>query len=202
MTGHLHQLPVRDDGPVNLIDRRSVAHDLLRRCREDDPGAWEELVERYERLVFGVARREGLDQDDAADVVQTVFEALITSMDKIREGERIAAWLLAVTRRHSWRARNRRLRERPVAEMETELQPLDPRVGAPARDDSDRVIDLYEALQDLSPRCRDLVSALYFDPSEPSYEQVAVRMGRPVGSIGPSRARCLERLRRILEDAR
>ena len=74
---------------------------LLRRCREGDDGAWVELVARYERLVFSVCRREGLGVEDAADVTQTAFEALLTSMARLRDDERVAAWLVAVARRHA-----------------------------------------------------------------------------------------------------
>jgi RNA polymerase sigma factor (sigma-70 family) len=185
--------PVAPVGPLRV----PCPDDLLRRCRDGDSSAWEEIVARYERLVFGVALREGLDRDDAADVVQIVFEALLTSLDAIRDSERVSSWLLAVTRRQVWRIRNRRLRERPMPDVDGELATLAdrPHLGV---EDADRVLDLYEALSSLKTPCRQLLGALYFDPSEPSYEQVAVRLGRPVGSIGPSRARCLDHLRRIL----
>ncbi len=199
MAGQYHGYQVAGSEPATYLDPPHLGRggELLVRCRDGDSSAWEELVGRYERLVFGVALREGLDRDDAADVVQTVFEALLTSLHTIRESERVASWLLVVTRRQVWRLRTRRLREHPVSEV-------DPRLGlvpGQARDgveDADRVVDLYEALSHLKAPCRDLLMALYFDPSEPSYEQVALRLGRPVGSIGPSRARCLEHLRRIL----
>lgn len=200
MSGRLYHLPVRDDSPAGVADQSITrSDDLLVRCRDGDSSAWEEIVERYERLVFGVALREGLDRDDAADVVQTVFEALLTSLHAIRESERVSSWLMVVTRRQIWRVRTRRLRERPVSEIDPGLGVSLPEQAHPSIDDADRIVDLYEALNLLKPPCRDLLTALYFDPSEPSYQEVALRLGRPLGSIGPSRARCLENLRKILD---
>ncbi|MFZ0159013.1 MAG: sigma-70 family RNA polymerase sigma factor [Kineosporiaceae bacterium] len=200
MSGHLFRLPARDVEPLDGVNPPAEHHggDLLRRCREGDSSAWEEIVERYERLVFGMAMREGLNRDDAADVTQIVFEALLTSLDKIREGEHVSAWLVVVTRRQAWRVRTRHLRERPVSEVDPGAELAVSGLANAAGAEPDRVLDLYEALSSLGEPCRELLTALYFDPSEPSYEEVAVRLGRPVGSIGPSRARCLEHLRKIL----
>jgi RNA polymerase sigma factor (sigma-70 family) len=184
--------------PVRLqLGTSSTA--LLVRCRNGDSAAWEELVGRYERLVYGVAVREGLTAEDAADVTQTVFEALISSMDKIRQLDSLAAWLVSVARRHSWRVRSRHLKEHPVPE-------IDDGVGwrslagsdEQATDGVERAIVVYEALLELNSGCRELLVALYFDPKAPSYEEIALRLRRPVGSIGPTRARCLEHLRRVL----
>ncbi len=143
---------------------------------------------------------KGLNREDAADVTQAVFEALLTSLDKIREHERVSAWLLVVARRQVWRVRNRRLREHPVPDVDPGVERTGTAVPGGDVDVSDRVLELHEALGRLGTPCRELVTALYLDPSEPSYEEVALRLGRPVGSIGPSRARCLERLRRILAE--
>ncbi len=204
MSAHVYQLPVRDVRPLEVVGTRPRpgGYDLLNRCRDGDSAAWEELVERYERLVFGVAVREGLSRDDAADVTQIVFEALFTSLDKIREDERVSSWLLVVARRQVWRIRNRRVREHPVPEVDPGAECAGAGVPGGDVDTSDKILDLYEAVGRLGDPCRELVTALYFDPSEPSYEEVAVRLGRPVGSIGPSRARCLERLRRILAEGK
>lgn len=202
MSAHMYDPPLRELRPPASVGDPvgRCGGDLLLRCRDGDSSAWEELVERYERLVFGVAVREGLDRDDAADVTQTVFEALLTSLHAIREGERVAAWLMTVTRRQVWRVRTRRLKERPVSEMDPDAEPAGSTVAGASPEDSDRVLDLYEALSSLDEPCRQLLTALYFDPSEPSYEEVALRLGRPVGSIGPSRGRCLKRLRHILAE--
>jgi RNA polymerase sigma factor (sigma-70 family) len=182
--------------------RASVSTDsgLLRRCRERDGEAWAELVSTYERLVFCVACREGLGADDAADVTQIVFESLLTALPNLRDDERLPAWLFSVARRQAWRVRDRRQRERPASPLveDDAVTPL-----AAENDDWCSEVEsslcLRKALLELGEPCRSLLIALYFDSTCPSYAEVAVRLGRPLGSIGPSRARCLDHLRGLME---
>jgi RNA polymerase sigma factor (sigma-70 family) len=173
---------------------------LLRRCRERDDEAWAELVSAYERLVFCVACREGLGADDAADVTQIVFESLLTALPNLRDDERLPAWLVSVARRQAWRVRDRGHRERPASPLveDDAVTPL------AARNDDwcsevERSLCLRNALLELGEPCRSLLIALYFDSTCPSYAEVALRLGRPLGSIGPSRARCLDHLRALME---
>jgi RNA polymerase sigma factor (sigma-70 family) len=157
-------------------------------------------VGRYERLVFGIAAREGLGTDDAADVTQTVFESLLTALPQLRDDERLSAWLYCVARRQAWRVRERRQRERSASPLIDDADRLPS--SAQIDDWSDEIelsICLHGALLELGEPCRSLLIALYFDPTGPSYAEVALRLGRPVGSIGPSRARCLTHLRAMLE---
>ena len=151
-------------------------------------------MERYERLVFSVALRNGVTREEAADITQMTFIALLESIGKLREDQRVASWLMSVARRHAWRQRKHSERERVGLE------------GVIRSDDAiatwERVAVVHEGLQRLGRACRDLILALYFDPASPSYAAVAKRLGRPVGGIGPMRARCLQRLRSLLgEDA-
>ncbi len=171
---------------------------LTSACRAGDAEAWEQLLDRYERLVYAVARREGLSAEDAADVTQTTFEALLGQLDRIRDDEQIASWLMTVARRQTWRVRNERRRQVPDSDVAGEPHPttIDPIA------DHSTHLWIYDGLTKLDRRCRDLLTALYFDPEGPSYEQVAARLGRPLGSIGPTRARCLVRLRAILGEVR
>jgi RNA polymerase sigma factor (sigma-70 family) len=169
--------------------------ELLSACRAGDPQAWELLVERYERLVFSVALRNGVTREEAADITQMTFIALLESIEKLREEQRVASWLMSVARRLAWRQRRR---------SERELVGLE---GVAWSDDAiatwERVAVVQEGLQRLGRACRDLILALYFDPAAPSYAAVAERLGRPIGGIGPMRARCLQRLRSLLgEDAK
>jgi RNA polymerase sigma factor (sigma-70 family) len=172
---------------------------LVRRCRDGDDEAWAELVGRYERLVFGVALKEGLGSEDAADVTQIVFESLLTALPDLRDDERLSAWLFSVARRQAWRVRGRRQRELPVSSM---VEDADAFLTGPDGDGSgeiERSLWLYEALLELGEPCRSLLIALYFDPTGPSYAEVALRLGRPLGSIGPTRGRCLSQLRAIMQ---
>lgn len=168
--------------------------DLLAACREGDHLSWDLLLDRFERLVYAVALREGLSGEDAADVTQTTFEALLAHLDRIRDDSQIASWLMTVARRQAWRVRNDRNRLLP--DEETTLEGLEDSTDPVA--DHDTAMWVYEGLSGLGSPCRDLITALYFDPATPSYAEVASRMGRPVGSIGPTRARCLKRLRDLL----
>jgi RNA polymerase sigma factor (sigma-70 family) len=186
--------------PCRVGHRRSACGGLLRRCRDGDDEAWAELVGRYERLVFGVAVKEGLGNDDAADVTQIVFESLLTALPDLRDDERLSAWLFSVARRQAWRVRERRQRERSVSPMIHDAGRLP--LTAPDDDWSseiERSLWLHDALLELGEPCRSLLIALYFDPTGPSYAEVALRLGRPLGSIGPSRARCLSQLRAMMQ---
>ncbi len=169
---------------------------LLARCRRGEAAAWTALVRRYERLVFTVAVRNGLDRDDAADVTQTTFTVLLESIDDLVRSERLASWLMTVARRTAWRHRRGAQRERERADL------LDvPRSAlVDPIEDFERAEMLHGALGRLAPPCRDLLVALYLDPAEPTYAEVADRTGRAVGTIGPARARCLRRLRQVMTD--
>jgi RNA polymerase sigma factor (sigma-70 family) len=163
-------------------------------CRRGDPAAWETLVGRYERLVFALARGYGLDSHAAADVAQSVFAVLLGSLDRLWPDTRMAAWLGTVARRHIWRLLHHRSREPLLGDgvPPTDLEP--------ASEDRHATRSwVSEALLRLDGRCRELVEALYLRPDEPSYAQIAADLGMPIGSIGPTRSRCLERLRRLLE---
>jgi RNA polymerase sigma factor (sigma-70 family) len=168
--------------------------DLLNACREGDQDAWGLLVERYERLVFSVALRNGVAREEAADITQMTFMALLESIGTVREGERVASWLMSVARRLAWRQRRRS--EREHLGVEEVSGPEDPIAAW------ERVAVIQEGLQRLAPACRDLLLALYFCPAPQSYARIAERLGRPIGGIGPMRARCLQCLRALLgEDA-
>ena len=178
-------------------DRFQTDHDLIRACRAGDGRAWERLLDKYERLVFSISLNYGLTTDDAADVTQITFTILLQNLDSVPDGIRLAPWLATVTRRHTWRllARNRREAINPdedLAGNETLGGVTDPRERWEL---SER---LNYGLSTLDERCRQLLLALYFDAEQPSYEQVAEQLKMPIGSIGPTRARCLEQMKQRL----
>ncbi|TQF73946.1 sigma-70 family RNA polymerase sigma factor [Rhodococcus spelaei] len=167
-----------------------VDHDLLQRCRCGESAAWTEVVTRYERLVFSTALRNGLTRDDAADVTQTTFIALFNSIDQVRDVERLPFWLITVARRQAWRACQGR---HEYQQLPDDVACHDDPIG-----DWERSSVVYNALQRLDSPCRDLLCGLFLDPAEPSYVEMARRLGRAVGGIGPLRGRCLTHLREIL----
>ncbi|WP_229052015.1 RNA polymerase sigma factor [Aeromicrobium sp. Leaf350] len=164
---------------------------LLERCRTGDGQAWDLLVARYERLVFSVALRNGTSREDAADVTQTTFVALIDSLHRLEDDTRLASWLMTVARRQAWRARSTSRRDLPL-ETAAEATGQDP------YELWDTQTAVHDALATLGGTCRELLLALYFDSEEPSYADIAADMGRSIGGIGPMRGRCLDRLRSII----
>jgi RNA polymerase sigma factor (sigma-70 family) len=169
---------------------------LVRAAADGDREAWNGLVERFSGLVWGVARAHRLGDADAADVVQTTWLRLVEHLDTIRNPQGVGAWL-ATTARHEC-LRVLRVGQRHVLtdgfdlmEASTDTS-LDARLLASERDAA-----LWRAFTELAERCRRLLRILGADPT-PSYEEVGAAMDMPIGSIGPTRARCLEQLRRRL----
>lgn len=186
--------------PIDRIVRSRILAapsdaELLERCRAGEAKAWDALVDRYERLIFAVAARNGLSPDDAADVTQTTFVALIDALDRIEDETRLASWLMTVARRQAWRLRS-------VSRRSVSLESVPDAVSemADPYSDWDTQVAVHDALGVLGGTCRDLLLALYFEPEEPSYADIAKRLGRAIGGIGPLRGRCLDRLRSIMAE--
>jgi RNA polymerase sigma factor (sigma-70 family) len=170
--------------------------DLVERVRAGDQQAWAELIARYGGRVWAVARSQGLDRERASDVVQTVWLNLLHGIDNIREPGAIAAWLVTVARREAIRVD--RLSKRAVLVDEGSFERR-----AAVTDDLDRVairndnsVLIQRAVGHLGDRCRELLRLLY-SSDELSYTEIAATMQMPIGSVGPTRARCLDRLRTL-----
>lgn len=180
-------------GSDGATSREAPDRGLLAACRRGETSAWAAVVDRYERLVFSIPLRYGLSREDAADVTQSTFTALMQGLDGLRDQDRLAAWLATVARRQTWRLLDRSRREFVVVLEGDGQQEVDPIEGW------ERAEWLYRGLETLDAPCRELLTALYLDPAQPSYAEAAARLHRPVGSIGPTRARCLSRLREVLD---
>lgn len=185
--------------------------DLLDACRAGREDAWASLVTKYERLIYAIPLRMGLTHDDADEVFQDTFAALAQSLDAIRDGRRLAGWLSTVARRHAWHTLRRGRTETTFSDLGDDqddasvLTLIDTAAAlrAPERSATDAAelsMWLDSGLRLLGERCRELLQALYLDPREPAYAAVARALGIPLGSIGPTRARCLEQLKRHLHD--
>lgn len=170
---------------------------LIQRCRQGDQRAWEALIDRYERLVFSIPLNFGLGRPDAADIAQHTFIVLMKNLHLIKEDGNLAGWLGTVARRHTWRRAERQQRE-PVVVEETAV--VIPDLDAVERQDRwEQLLWVQKGLSRLDERCRKLLEALYFEVEEPSYIEVATRLGMATGSIGPTRARCLQKLKEYLQ---
>lgn len=194
------QLPESTPSGPSRADGRSQTSDteLLRRIHEGHTEAWDVLVDRHQQLVYSVALRSGLEPQDAVDVAQAAFLALLEAQDSLKDGERLVGWLVTVTRRQAWKVRERRHRERPAAEPQS--LDADQQVDSGGLLDWERLSVVHSAVDQLGSPCRELIRALYFDARQPTYAQVARELGRSAGGIGPLRGRCLETLRRMLEE--
>ena len=171
--------------------------ELLTAAGSGDQGAWDALVDRFGRLVWSVVRGFRLDSASAADVSQTVWLRLVENLDRIRDPERLASWLATTARNESIRAKRKQSRAVPT-DFEFDIvdpsaAPLDERM---IRDE--RIAGVAAAFNEISPSCQQLLRLLTTDPPL-DYETISEMIDRPIGSIGPTRARCLERLRRVLE---
>lgn len=167
------------------------------RWRDGDDTGLDELVRLLSPVLWQVVRATGLDRDRAEDVVQTTWIALVDHADKITSPQGIAAWLCTSARREAWRAGRQAGRERPV-EDQVLAQGL-PDHESPERqvllDDEAAVV--RDCLGRLPERCQKLLRIVAAGP-RPNYTDVANTLGMPVGSIGPTRGRCLDKLRHEL----
>lgn len=170
--------------------------ELIERCLRGDAAAWRTFVDRHTRLVWSVIRRHRLDDADAEDVHQAVFAAAVSNLSSLRDSERLVAWLATTTRRECWRVGRRRDRQR-ASEIPRDLEGDRSEIAAGVESLERRQI-VRESLEELGGRCQRLLEALFSAPGEPSYPAIAERLDMPIGSIGPTRARCLGRLSEIL----
>lgn len=176
--------------------------ELLQACRRGDARAWRGILDRYERLLYSIPLNYGLTAEDAADVVQLTLTIFLQKLDELDDASNLAAWLATVARRHSWRRLAQRRREQLgfMADAAEELS------GTGDSENQGEFVRwellewLNQGLNDLDPRCRALLMALYLSPDSPSYAEVAAELGMAVGSVGPTRARCLEKLRIFLQE--
>jgi RNA polymerase sigma factor (sigma-70 family) len=173
---------------------------LLAACKRGDEGAWEALVLRYQRLIYTIPRRAGLDEDAAAEIFQDVFTTLLESIENIEQPSRLQAWLVTTAKRKTWRTVGRAKALRPFASDEGEAE--DEMYGLADEEllPDEALTRLEEqhlvraALAELGDRCRTLLQMLFYAAEAPPYSEIAAALGTSEGSIGPTRARCLKKL--------
>jgi RNA polymerase sigma factor (sigma-70 family) len=180
-----------------LTDQYGEPGTLFVAAREGDRAALAELVRQLSPLLWQVARSQGLDRDSSVDAVQTGWLELLGAMDAIREPNAVVGWLATVVRREAWRIR--RTGGTEVLEQEPVLTEVPHTEPGPEEEviAKDRRTRLWAAVDSLPERCRTLLRIVAF-VQRPDYAQVSRAIGMPVGSIGPNRGRCLDKLRRHL----
>jgi RNA polymerase sigma factor (sigma-70 family) len=172
----------------------ATERELVQRLRAGDTTAWNELLDRHTQLVWVVARSHRLDRSDAADAVQHTWTALAEHLPRLADPDRLCAWLVTTTRRESLRIRRRRVQEHPAGPFDgpaLDHEP-EPRALYAARDHA-----LRSAFGCLPERCRTLL-ALHANAPELSYTQLAAALEMNAASIGRTKSRCLDHLRRLL----
>lgn len=166
---------------------------LLQRCADKDQAAWRSLVAEFTPLIFAIGRRSGLTDDNCEEAAQAVFTALWKRLESIRDARALTAWITTAARRECWklaRAAGRHASSE-AAEPAAEL-------AEPEAERLERHFHLHRALEELGDRCRALLNRLYLLDPPATYEQISLDLNMPVGSIGPTRRRCLERLAELL----
>jgi RNA polymerase sigma factor (sigma-70 family) len=180
-------------------DRTARMADLLDAARGGSEEALGQITAELSPMLWHVARAAGLGADDAEDVVQTVWERLLSNLADIRVPQALVSWLVVTTKHEAWRMRSNGRRQLPAdQEWLTEL----PDRGAGTEeqivlDEQQRA--LWRAVGKLSGQCQELLRIVAFVP-RPDYQAVSAALGMPVGSIGPTRGRCLEKIRSLLAD--
>jgi len=188
------------DRPATSSTVPSATARIVSRAAEGDQQAWDQLVERYSRLLWAVARAHRLNTVDAADVVQTSWVRLIEHLPEIRNPDGVGAWLATTARRECLRVLRGATRCQPSDQIENvavERGSADPGELDAALLTTERDTALHRAFSRLPARDQALLRLLTADPS-PSYQEIGAALGMPIGSIGPNRVRSLERLRREL----
>ena len=170
---------------------------LVTRATGGDPAAWDGIVERYAPLVWSICVRFGLSNHDREDVAQNVWLLLVEQLGKLREPAALPGWLATTTHRECLRVVTaaRKSSERLGTGLDDALQFVDNTIIDEEILMAERNAALRAAFAELPAKCRQLLAMLMSDPPY-SYAEISEKLQVPMGSIGPQRARCLERLRR------
>jgi RNA polymerase sigma factor (sigma-70 family) len=173
--------------------------ELVSACRSGDEQAWNELIDRYNRLIFSIPLRQGLSREEAADVFQAVCLDLVAELPKLRDPQALPAWLIRTTARKvgKWKRRNERYvpDEGDLAGSTPDLDALPDSLI----DHCQRTQALRDGIEALPERCQAMVRMLFFETPARPYKEVAQALGVATGSIGFMRMKCLDRLRSVLE---
>jgi len=177
--------------------------ELIQSCLNGDAEAWEGLINRYKRLIYSIPHKYYLTPEEAADVFQSVCLILLRGLEDLRDQSKLGPWLIKTTMRECWRLRAK-ARGEGVEGGEEEINL--PEIPSPAMLPDEVVVMLErqqlvrQGLSRLPERCRRLLTMLFYEKEDWTYEQISRELGIPVSSIGPIRGRCLQRLKKILEE--
>jgi RNA polymerase sigma factor (sigma-70 family) len=175
-----------------------TTEDLLRACVRGEDPAWRLFLERYGDLISSVPLTMGATRADAEEIFQNTVPAIVERLGTLRDPARIVAWICEIARRQTLYDFRKRRRE-ALGEDDALISEPDPTAGSDALLESLQAGQLIKnSLLSIQSRCRDLSKSLYLDDPTPAYKEIAASLGIPIGSIGPTRARCLKALREAL----
>jgi len=173
---------------------------LVKECLAGSEEAWSLLIEKYKALIYSIPVKYGLPPQEAADVFQATCTELLARLPEIREPKALPKWLMQVAHHESyrWKRQGQRVVSRDADEdlPEPEIPPIAEHLVQQTQEEQ----ILRDAMASLTPQCRRLVELLFYEVPARPYTEVAKELGLAVGSIGFTRQRCIERLRRQLED--
>jgi RNA polymerase sigma factor (sigma-70 family) len=183
---------------TELTNQFSDSH-LVQECLKGNESGWSALIGKYKNLIFSIPIRYGFSEEDSADIFQAVCMDLLTELPRLREPNALAGWLIQVSRNKCFHRKQaqERYKVQEIDDTNSYASPAEPE-GLVTQVEQEQV--LREALLDLSPRCRQLVHMLFFEMPARPYQQVASELELAAGSIGFIRRRCLDKLRRRLEE--
>jgi len=173
---------------------------LVKECLAGKEEAWSRLIDKYKALIYSIPVKYGLSTHEAADVFQATCTELLVRLPELREPRALPKWLMQVAHHESYRAKRQ---SRRVVSRDSDQDLPEPEIPAIAEDLVQQTQEeqiLREAMASLTPQCRRLVELLFYEVPARPYADVARELGLAVGSIGFTRQRCIERLRRQLEE--
>ena len=175
--------------------------DLVQRCLAGDKRAWSALIDKYENLIFSIPVKLGFSREYAADVFQSVCLTLLRELPQLHEPRALPAWLIRMTARKCFRWEQE---QRRYTGMDSKWDIPDETQTLPETmlQELEREQIIREAVNELSGECRRLIELLFFSSPPIPYEEAAKRLSLATGSIGATRMRCLDKLRRSLERRR
>lgn len=188
-----------------MVDDDDAA--LVARCLKGQQAAWTVLTQRYQRLVYAIVMHMGLDEHSAADVFQTVFVRLVQHLPTLDDPSRLQAWIVTTAKREGLRQRERGRRTESISRTGDDDEDLadadftdETPIAEQRLEELQQIHRLRAGMERLDERCRNLLMLVFRDEDERlPYDEVSRRLGVPVGSIGPTRSRCLDKLRRLVE---
>lgn len=195
-------MPNRSDSSLLAKEIEKSDANLVLACRRGDESAWNELVERFQRLIITIPRRAGLSEEQSADIFQDVFLTLFEKIDSIEQPEKIRSWLVTTTKFKTWKTVRGETYDFSLDDEESDISSK----LSNSESLADEVLIRLEeqhlmriALNQLEERCQKILSMLYLSDPSASYSEVALAIGVGETSISPLRARCLKKMAKLLE---